>query len=201
MARYELTDQEWERIAPLLPPTRTGKRGRPWRDHRPVINAILWIMRSGAPWADLPERYPPRSTCNDRLRRWQADGVWERVLQQLQKEADQDSNVIWVDDALDATIVRAHQHAAGARRLKKRPESGRTEISVTVVDAKSDRSRSRSTLRADRRPLRPGARSQPRRADKQSSSARRRTRSAPCSGFDGRASARKHPDVRGARPG
>lgn len=173
MARYEMTDQEWERIAPLLPPTRSGKRGHPFRDHRPVINAILWILRSGAPWEDLPDRYPPRSTCNDRLRRWQADGTWDRVLQQLQAQADQNRNIIWVDDALDATIVRAHQHAAGARRLKKRPKSGQTAIYVTVIDTGNARSRSRHGLRTGRRrTLQPGAGSQPRRTDKQSTPAR-----------------------------
>jgi transposase len=130
MARYELTDQEWERIAPLLPPTHPGKRGHPWRDHREVLNGILWILRSGAPWEDLPDRYPPRSTCNDRLRHWQQDGTWERIFQSLQAQEDHQGNVIWVNDALDATIVRAHQHAAGARRLKKRASSGRTEIHV-----------------------------------------------------------------------
>ena len=143
MARYELTDQEWERIAPLLPPTHTGKRGHPWSEHRPVLNAILWILRSGAPWADLPERYPPRSTCHDRLRVWQANGTWDRVLQALQSAADQNNEVIWVNNALDASSVRAHQHAAGARRQKKRTRSGQTEVYVTVVDTRNRRNRSR----------------------------------------------------------
>ena len=133
MARYELTDPEWERIAPLLPPTHPKQRGHPWAEHRPVLNGILWILRTGAPWEDLPERYPPRSTCNDRLRRWKADGTWERVLQEIQGQEEQDHNVVWIDDALDATIVRAHQHAAGARRQKKRPTSGRTEIHVRLA--------------------------------------------------------------------
>src|SRR5579871_2761578 len=133
MARYELTDQEWERLAPLLPPTHSGKRGHPWTDHRAVLNGILWILRPGAPWQDLPDRYPPKSTCNDRLRRWKADGTWEHLLQQIQAQEDHDKRVIWVNDALDATIVRAHQHAAGARRSKKRASSGRTEIHVACL--------------------------------------------------------------------
>ena len=171
MARYELTDQEWERIAPLLPPTHTGKRGHPWSEHRPVLNAILWILRSGAPWADLPERCPPRSTCHDRLRCWQADGTWERVLQALQSEADHNQEVIWVNNAIDASIARAHQHAAGARRQKKRTKSGQTEIEVTVLDAHHSRNRSRrspTSRRDDNR--KSGARSQSRRADQQVSS-------------------------------
>ena len=74
MARGDLTDQEWERIAPLLPSS-AGRRGGQWRDHRQVINGILWIKRTGAPWEDLPRRYGPRSTCHDRLTRWEAEGV------------------------------------------------------------------------------------------------------------------------------
>jgi len=141
MARYELTDAEWERIAPLLPPTHPNKPGHPWTEHRPVLNGILWILRTGAPWHDLPERYPPRSTCHDRLQRWQHDGTWNRLLQALQAQEDAEGNLVWEDDALDATIVRAHQHAAGARRLKKRPASGPAESAV----------RSRRRGRGDRR--------------------------------------------------
>ena len=173
MARYELTDKEWERVAPLLPPTHTGKRGHPWRDHREVINAILWILRSGAPWADLPDRYPPRSTCNDRLICWQEDGTWERVLQALQAEADQDDNLVWVNNALDATIVRAHQHAAGARRQKKRPASGQAENRITVAgtdDGPLRSGRRLSTVRANR--IDRSYRAQPRRTNQQNSSAR-----------------------------
>ena len=173
MARYELTDQQWERIAPLLPPTHTGKRGHPWSEHRPVLNAILWILRSGAPWADLPERYPPRSTCHDRLQCWQANGTWERVLQALQSEADQNNEVIWVNNAIDASSVRAHQHAAGARRQKKRPKSGQTEIYLSVVSTGNDRLRSqRSLRRGTRSASKPSAGPQSRRAHQQSPSAR-----------------------------
>jgi transposase len=173
MARYELTDQEWERIAPLLPPTHPGKRGHPWRDHRPVINAILWILGSGAPWADLPDRYPPRSTCNDRLICWQEDGTWERILQALQAEADQDENLVWVSNALDASIVRAHQHAAGARRQKKRAKSGPTgkPIPVLGTDNRPMRSgRKLSSVRTDY--INPSSRTQSRRTNEQVSSAR-----------------------------
>src|ERR1700678_232411 len=163
MARYELTDEEWERIAPLLPPTHPDKPGHPWTDHRPVLNGILWILRTGAPWEDLPERYPPKSTCNDRLRRWKHDGTWDRIFQEILAQEEKDSNVIWVDNALDATIVRAHQHAAGARRLKKRAQSGRTEIHIVPV----------GPLRRPRRPRTfvggacRSARTQPRRTDEQ----------------------------------
>ena len=182
MARYELTDEEWERIAPLLPPTHPHKPGHPWTDHRAVLNGILWILRTGAPWEDLPERYPPKSTCNDRLRRWQADGTWEKILQLLQAQADQDHNVVWVEDALDATIVRAHQHAAGARRQKKRTQSGRTEIHV-LAEGDLRRLRRRRFLRHR------SVGTQPRRANEQVAPVGGRSRASSGAAFDGRSGA------------
>jgi hypothetical protein len=85
LAEGDLTDQEWERIAPLLPHSK-GRRGRDFRDHRQVINGILWIQRTGGTWENLPRRYGPKSTCHDRLRRWQREGVWERILQVLGRD-------------------------------------------------------------------------------------------------------------------
>src|SRR3954447_10750229 len=120
MARGDLTDQQWRRLEPLLPPERPGKRGHPYRPHRAVLNGILWIQRTGAPWEDLPARYPPRSTCHERLMRWQRDGIWEQVLQGLLAEADAEGELAWVHAAVDATTVRAHQHAAGARKRPAR---------------------------------------------------------------------------------
>src|SRR5262245_32873678 len=120
MARGDLTDRQWERLQPLLPPERSGKKGHPYRPHREVLNGILWIQRTGAPWEDLPERYPPRSTCHDRLLRWQQDGTWEHVLQALLAAADAHRELAWAAAALDSTTVRAHQHAAGARHQPSR---------------------------------------------------------------------------------
>ena len=77
-----MTDRAWVRIEPLLPPV-VG-RGRRWRDHRQVINAILWKLRTGAPWRDMPERYGPWKTAHERLRIWTADGTWERILDEVQ---------------------------------------------------------------------------------------------------------------------
>lgn len=116
MARGDLTDKQWERLQPLLPPQRSGQRGRPYRPHREVLNGILWVQRTGAPWEDLPARYPPRGTCSDRLYRWQRSGLWERILQALLAQADAEGELDWVYAAVDSTTVRAHQHAAGARR-------------------------------------------------------------------------------------
>ncbi len=109
--RGELTDQAWERIAPLLPPN--GRRGKQWKDHRQVINGILWKLRTGAPWRDLPERYGPWQTCYDRFARWRRDGTWERLLEHIQTKSDSVGEVKWII-SVDSTVIRAHQHAAGA---------------------------------------------------------------------------------------
>ena len=76
--RGEITDRAWEQIEPLLP--QGGERGGRWREHRTVINSILWKLRTGSPWRDLPERYGPWQTCFDRFNRWRGDGTWDRLL-------------------------------------------------------------------------------------------------------------------------
>ncbi|GAC1645178.1 MAG: hypothetical protein NVS4B2_34730 [Chloroflexota bacterium] len=113
VGRGEITDAAWERIAPLLPPN--GKRGGQWKDHRTVINGILWKLRTGAPWRDLPERYGSRSTCADRLARWEREGSWDRLLTEVQTKSDAVGDVVW-EVSVDSTTVRAHQHAAGAKK-------------------------------------------------------------------------------------
>lgn len=112
VGRGELTEQAWQQIAPLLP--RSGKGGQ-WRDHRTVINGIVWKLRTGAPWRDLPPRYGPWQTCYDRLVRWRQDGTWDRLLAHVQAKADAAGALDW-EVSVDSTVVRAHQHAAGARR-------------------------------------------------------------------------------------
>jgi transposase len=100
VGRGELTDTAWAAIAPLLPSD--GRRGRPWADHRKVINGILWKVRTGAPWRDLPERYGPWQTCYDRFVRWRRDGTWERLLSRVQAKSDVVSDVL-VEVSLDST--------------------------------------------------------------------------------------------------
>lgn len=115
MRRYELTDAQREQIAPLLPPQKL-RMGRPAEDHRQVLNGMLWILRTSAPWADLPARYGAVGTVSSRFYRWQQAGVFDRVLRQLQARADARGHLGWDLHFVDATVVRAHQHAAGARR-------------------------------------------------------------------------------------
>lgn len=110
LKRYELTDQEWERISPLLPPQKTMKPGRPPKDHRLMLNAMIWLARSGAPWRDLPERFGPWESVYTRFRKWSDDGILDNIFRVLSMEAELE------EISLDASIVQAHQHSAGARK-------------------------------------------------------------------------------------
>ena len=103
--RYELSNEQWRRIENLLP----GKNGDPGRtgdDNRLFVNAVLWVLRSGARWSDLPERYGKYKTIHKRFTRWANNGVWERVFESL--ISDPDNQYLM----LDTTLVRAHQQAA-----------------------------------------------------------------------------------------
>jgi transposase len=115
MRRHALTDRQWERLRPLLP-ARHPPRGRPRNDDRLVIDGILWHLRTGAPWRDLPERFGPWQTVYCRFRRWRQAGLWDRLLAQLQAAGDARGELDWALHFVDGTVVRAHQHAAGARK-------------------------------------------------------------------------------------
>jgi transposase len=105
MKRYELSQTQWERIAPLLP-GKVSDPGRTAVDNRLFVNAVLWVLRSGAHWCDLPERYGRWKTAHKRFSRWSKTGVWERVFADLTKDRDNQYLMI------DSTLVRAHQQAA-----------------------------------------------------------------------------------------
>ncbi|WP_372458740.1 IS5 family transposase [Streptomyces olivaceus] len=114
MARRDLTDEEWAVLEPLLP--RGKKPGRPsiWT-RRQLIDGIRFRVRTGIPWRDIPVEYGPRGRVYDLFRRWQRNGTWQRIFTELQCEADAKGLITW-DINVDSTIVRAHQHAAGARK-------------------------------------------------------------------------------------
>ncbi|MGW1998355.1 IS5 family transposase [Embleya sp. NPDC001921] len=116
--RGDLTDEEWEWLRPLLP--EVGRRGGRWRDHRQVIDGVLFRIRTGTQWRDLPERFGPWKTVHERHRRWSADGTWERLLRAIQTKADAAGGIDW-DVSVDSSTVRAHPHAAGARRPAAAP--------------------------------------------------------------------------------
>jgi len=119
--RHRLTDRQWQHIEPLLPPERP-RTGRPNHSHRTILDGILWVLRTGAPWRDLPERFGPVGTVSSRFYRWRKAGIWQRILSDLQAEAEQRGEIDWDLPFVDATIVRAHQHAGGARRDGATPE-------------------------------------------------------------------------------
>lgn len=120
MRRYALRDDQWERIQNLLP-GREGYVGGTAKDNRVFVEAVLYRYRAGIPWRDLPERFGDFRVVHTRHTRWSNSGVWERVFQVLAEDADNEYAMI------DATIVRAHQHSAGAP--KKTPQ---TQPSATV---------------------------------------------------------------------
>ena len=94
MYRGDLTNDEWQRLEPVLPPQKP-KTGRPASDHRRIINGMLWIARTGAPWRDLPERYGPVGTVSSRFYRWQQASIWDRILAALQQHADAEGKRDW----------------------------------------------------------------------------------------------------------
>lgn len=120
MSRGDLTDEQWNKLQPLLPaPKRTG---RPAKDDRRVINGILWILRTGAPWRDLPERYGKWGTVSSRFYRWRQIHLWDRLLAQVQQEVEALGQIDWQVHFVDGTIIRAHQHAAGSKKKTRVPK-------------------------------------------------------------------------------
>lgn len=104
LRRYELTDQDWEQLAPFLPSETTGKPGRPPKDNRIMLHAMIWIARSGAPWRELPECYGPWKTVYSRFCKWINDGILEHILRILSLEAE------FEELSLDASIVKKPIH-------------------------------------------------------------------------------------------
>ena len=105
--RYDLTDFEWSVIEPLLPKGRPGPKRK---DDRLVLNGIFWVLRSGAPWRDLPERYGPYTTVYNRFNRWRKAAIWDRLMDAISVAYDGDIQMI------DSSVIRVHQHAAGAKK-------------------------------------------------------------------------------------
>lgn len=121
MNRGDLTDTQWARVRPLLP-AQKPKTGRPPLDHRRVINGILWALRTGAPWRDMPERYGKWATIYSRFYRWQKASIWQRVFEAVQAQADARGQFDWEVHFVDGTVIRAHQHAAGAKGGTLKPK-------------------------------------------------------------------------------
>lgn len=124
MRRYELTDEAWLRLEPLLPPT--SRPGGRWRDHRVTLNGMFWVLNSGAPWRDMPERYGHWKTVYGRYRRWTREGLFDRILKALHLELDELGRIDWSQFDIDGTNIRAGHAAAGA--LKKKGQKANRSI-------------------------------------------------------------------------
>jgi transposase len=120
-SRHALTDQQWERLQPPLPPQKPHT-GRPAAAHRRILHGILWLLRTGAPWRDLPARYGPWRTVASRFYRWQKAGIWERLFAAVQQQGDAAGQLDWALPFVDGTGVRAHPHAAGAKKGARTPQ-------------------------------------------------------------------------------
>jgi transposase len=120
MARYDLSEVEWRIVEPLLPPVGKGARRE---DDRRIINGIFYVLRTGSPWRDLPDRYGPYTTVYNRFNRWAKKGVWLRMFEALAERSPQSLQLI------DSSIVRAHQHAAGGKKGARI-----TPLAVLVAD-------------------------------------------------------------------
>ena len=113
--RFDLTDAQWQKIQGFFPDRyHHGGRGHPWKDHRPLVNGILWHLHTGAPWPDTPERYGPWQTAYDRFRKWCRTGLWDKILRHLQARLMNGEEIDWELFCIDGSAIRAHQSAAGA---------------------------------------------------------------------------------------
>ena len=125
MARMNLRDDQWERICHLLP-GKEGDRGCTAADNRLFVEAVLWMARAGAPWRDLPEEFGLWNSVYKRFARWQERGVWQQVFAALAEDGD------FEEVFLDSTVIRAHQHAAGARNSEGPQAIGRSRGGLTT---------------------------------------------------------------------
>lgn len=120
--RYALTDKQWTIIEPLLP-GKESDPGRTAKDNRLFVEAVVYRYRTGVPWRDLPERFGDYRVIHTRHIRWSRKGTWRKIFKYLASDADNEYCMI------DATIVRAHQHSAGAKKsTKKKSALGKHEV-------------------------------------------------------------------------
>ena len=133
----DLTDEQWAVLEPLLPRRRRPhhRRGRPWQDARAVLNGILWILRTGAPWHDLPNRYPPYQTCHRRFQQWQRDGTLTRLLHRLAEDLRDRGKIDLSETFIDASFSSAKKGALLSARLaaEKAVKSWRSQTAMVFL--------------------------------------------------------------------
>lgn len=143
MAKIEpfVTDEQWKKLEPLLPQYKASpKGGRRRRDNREIFEGIAWVLRSGARWKDLPERYPSPTTCWRRLQEWEEQGVWLKLWRKFLSELDEQSQLEWEETFADGSFAPAKKGgAAWARPNAERVRSGwwwsmaRESLSVLIL--------------------------------------------------------------------
>lgn len=113
----DLTDQQWKTLDPLIPKPmrRCDGRGRPWKGRRSVLNGVLWVLRSGEPWADLPERYPSSQTCHRRFQQWVRSGVMTRIMTAIAGELSRRGAIDLREAFIDASFAPAKKGAQGRK--------------------------------------------------------------------------------------
>lgn len=114
MRRFELSDEQFALVEPVLPPHKAT--GRPRADDRNVLNGLLWKLSTGAPWRDIPERYGHWQTVYERFTNWRQDGTWERIVTTLRMKLDAKGQIEWSQFNVDSTSIRASRAAGGARK-------------------------------------------------------------------------------------
>ena len=114
----DITNEQWQRIAKYIPKPKAqpGKSGRPTQNLRAVLNGILWILRTGAPWADLPRRYPPKSTCHRRFQEWTKSGVFAKILTALARDLRERGNIDLSEGFIDGSFAPAKKGAMVRRK-------------------------------------------------------------------------------------
>ena len=134
MRRHELSDEEWELIKALLP--KQGRGGK-WSDHRAMLNAMMWILRTGAPWRDLPERFPKWQSVNHRFNRWRKDGTFDRITKALRIRLDKQEKIDWDLWCIDGTNIRASRAAAGAGKKDTKTSRKTTHWAAQEADGEA----------------------------------------------------------------
>jgi transposase len=139
----DLTDAQWSVLDPLIPQPkrRADGRGRPWKDTRDVLNGILWVMRTGAPWHDLPDRYPSYQTCHRRFQQWVRSGVLRRILEELARDLHDRGGIDLRECFVDGTFAPAKKGALALGKLSaaKGPRSWQLQTELVFLSPYASR--------------------------------------------------------------
>ena len=139
----DLTEEQWKFVEPLIPKpkVRTDGRGRPWRDPRDVLDGTLWVLRTGAPWKDLPPRYPPYQTCHRRFQQWSRDGTIEKILYRLARHLQERGGIDLTEAFIDGTFAGAKKGGlpSGKRRRARGPRSWPLQTALVFLSPPGQR--------------------------------------------------------------